>query len=69
MFTVEPARLLRLDRGTLSPGDPGLEWTVDKDRSFSRSRNTPLHRISQYGFLSEQSTFLTKNPMTLMALN
>ena len=51
MFTTEPARLLGLDRGTLSPGaaadvtliDPGLEWTVDKEQSFSRSRNTPFH--------------------------
>ena len=51
MLTMEPARLLGLDRGTLSPGapgdvtliDPGLEWTVDKEKSFSRSRNTPFH--------------------------
>ncbi|MGB8166776.1 MAG: dihydroorotase [Chthoniobacteraceae bacterium] len=51
MLTVEPARLLNLDRGTLSVGapgdvtliDPDLEWTVDKEASFSRSRNTPFH--------------------------
>jgi len=51
MLTVEPARFLGLDRGTLSPGapgdvtliDPDLEWTVDKEQSFSRSRNTPFH--------------------------
>ena len=51
MLTVEPARLLGLDRGTLSVGapadvtliDPNLEWTVDKEQSFSRSRNTPFH--------------------------
>ncbi len=51
MFTVEPARLLGLDRGTLSVGAPAdvtliapdLEWTVDKEQSFSRSRNTPFH--------------------------
>ncbi|MES2569950.1 MAG: dihydroorotase [Verrucomicrobiota bacterium] len=51
MFTIEPARLLGLDRGTLSVGapadvtliDPGLEWTVDKNASASRSRNTPFH--------------------------
>lgn len=51
MFTLEPARLLGLDRGTLSVGapadvtllDPDLEWTVDKNQSFSRSRNTPFH--------------------------
>jgi dihydroorotase len=51
MLTVEPARLLGLDRGTLSVGapadvtiiDPDLEWTVDKRTSFSRSCNTPFH--------------------------
>jgi dihydroorotase len=51
LYTSNPAKLLNLDRGTLSPGavadvtiiDPGLEWTVDKEASFSRSRNTPFH--------------------------
>lgn len=51
MLTIEPARLLGLDRGTLSTGapadvtliDPDLEWTVEKDASFSASRNTPFH--------------------------
>lgn len=51
MFTAEPARLLKLDRGTLSAGavadvtliNPDLEWTVDKTQSASRSRNTPFH--------------------------
>jgi dihydroorotase len=51
LLTVEPARLLGLDRGTLSVGavaditliDPELEWTVDREASFSRSRNTPFH--------------------------
>jgi len=50
MLTIEPARLLRLDRGTLSPGaagdvtviDPGLEWTVEAERFESRSANTPF---------------------------
>jgi dihydroorotase len=51
LYTVSPARLLGLDRGTLNIGaaaditliDPELEWTVDKEASFSRSRNTPFH--------------------------
>lgn len=51
LYTENPAKLLGLDRGTLSVGapadvtiiDPGLEWTVDKEQSFSRSRNTPFH--------------------------
>jgi dihydroorotase len=50
MLTVEPARLLRLDRGTLSEGatadvtiiDPGLEWIVDASAFQSRSANTPF---------------------------
>ncbi len=50
LLTIEPARLLKLDRGTLSPGaiadvtliDPQLEWTVDKTKFASRSRNTPF---------------------------
>ena len=50
LLTVNPARLLKLDRGTLSVGkpadltliDPGLEWTVDRNASQSRSRNTPF---------------------------
>ena len=57
MFTVNPARLLRLDRGTLSPGvpadvtliDPELEWTVDKAAFYSRSRNTPFHGMTLRG--------------------
>ena len=51
LLTVNPARLLKLDRGTLSEGavaditliDPDREWTVDREASFSRSRNTPFH--------------------------
>jgi dihydroorotase len=51
LLTVEPARLLRLDRGTLSVGavgdvtiiDPDLEWTVDAKAFQSRSANTPFH--------------------------
>ncbi len=51
LYTINPARLLGLDRGTLSVGamadvtliDPGLEWTVDKNESASKSRNNPFH--------------------------
>ncbi len=51
MYTVEPANLLHLDRGTLAVGapadvtliDPDLEWIVDKDCFESRARNTPFH--------------------------
>jgi dihydroorotase len=51
MLTVNPARLLSLDRGTLAPGaagdvtllDPEREWTVDKEQFASKGRNTPFH--------------------------
>jgi len=50
MYTVNPATLVRLPKGTLNPGadgditiiDPDLEWTFRNDDSFSRSRNTPF---------------------------
>ncbi|MDZ4815032.1 MAG: dihydroorotase [Verrucomicrobiota bacterium] len=51
MFTVEPAKLLRLSKGTLGLGsdadvtiiDPNLEWTVNKEKFASKSKNTPYH--------------------------
>jgi len=57
MLTAHPARLLKLDRGTLSPGapadvvilDPSEEWTYDKEQSFSLARNTPFHGTSFRG--------------------
>jgi dihydroorotase len=50
MFTVEPAKLLNLEAGTLTPGmpadvtliDPHMDWTVDASRFESASRNTPF---------------------------
>src|SRR5213593_4483658 len=50
MYTVEPARLLRINAGTLSIGapadvtliDPELEWKVSVDRFESASRNCPF---------------------------
>src|SRR5881227_1699263 len=51
MYTVEPAKLLKLDAGTLSVGtsadvtllDPDLEWTVRADEFQSASRNSPFN--------------------------
>jgi len=51
MYTVEPAKLLKLEAGTLSPGavaditliDLEMEWTVHAEEFRSRSRNTPFH--------------------------
>jgi len=50
-FTTAPARLLRLRKGTLSPGadadvtvfDPDREWVYDVRQSASKSRNSPFH--------------------------
>ena len=50
LFTTGPARVLRLERGTLAVGAPGdvtifstdVEWTYDVNQSFSKSRNSPF---------------------------
>ncbi|MFN2540620.1 MAG: dihydroorotase [Chthoniobacterales bacterium] len=50
MFTVEPAKLLKLKAGTLSAGasadvtliDPDLEWKIEIDNFQSASRNSPF---------------------------
>lgn len=52
-LSTKPAEILRLDAGTLKPGetpvaqvtviDPEIEWTFDVNRTFSKSRNTPFH--------------------------
>jgi len=50
-FTVNPARLLRLKKGTLAVGadadvtviDLKREWTYDVAASASKSRNSPFH--------------------------
>ncbi|MBV9618724.1 MAG: dihydroorotase [Verrucomicrobia bacterium] len=50
MYTAEPAKLLKLEAGTLSVGapaditliDPNLEWTVRVDQFQSLSRNSPF---------------------------
>jgi dihydroorotase len=50
MYTVEPAKLLKLEAGTLSVGAPAdvtlinqnLEWTVKVDSFQSASRNSPF---------------------------
>lgn len=50
LWTIEPARILRIERGTLAPGsvadvsifDPDGEWTVTPERLRTKSANTPL---------------------------
>ena len=49
-YTVHPARLLNLPKGTLSLGadadvtvfDPDLEWVFERESSASKSRNSPF---------------------------
>jgi dihydroorotase len=49
-LTINPARVLGIDRGTLKPGavadvtiiDPAAEWTVDPAQFRSKSRNSPF---------------------------
>lgn len=51
MLTINPARFLKINRGTLSPGavaditliNPEVKWVYDKETSFSLSRNTAFH--------------------------
>jgi dihydroorotase len=50
-FTVGPARLLHLNKGTLGVGadadvtvfDPDREWTLTKDATSSKSTNSPFY--------------------------
>lgn len=50
-FTVAPSRLLRLSKGTLSPGadadvtlfDPERRWTFDKTSTASKALNSPFY--------------------------
>jgi len=50
-FTSIPARIVRLNKGTLTPGadgdvtiiDPDRPWTYDVGQSASKSRNSPFH--------------------------
>lgn len=49
-MTINPARVLGIDRGTLKPGapadvtiiDPSAEWTIDPEEFRSKSRNCPF---------------------------
>jgi dihydroorotase len=49
-LTINPAKVLGLDRGTLRPGavadvtviDPDVRWTIDPSRFRSKSRNCPF---------------------------
>ncbi len=57
LFTINPARILGIDRGTLAPGAPAdvtvfstdRKWTYDVNQSFSKSRNSPFDGTSFRG--------------------
>lgn len=52
-LSTNPAKILRLEAGTLQPGetpvaqvtiiDPDVEWTFDVHKTFSKGKNTPYH--------------------------
>jgi dihydroorotase len=51
LFSTAPARILKLNAGTLKPGAPAdltildteRVWTFDVNQSLSKSRNSPFH--------------------------
>ncbi len=57
MMSLNPARLLRIDAGTLTAGapaditviDPNFDWTVEPERFRSKSRNTPFAGVRLLG--------------------
>jgi dihydroorotase len=56
-LTINPARALGIDRGTLRPGavadvtilDPAVEWTIDPTHFRSKSRNCPFANWKVHG--------------------
>lgn len=58
-LSTAPARILRLDSGTLKSGetpiaqvtviDPNLEWTFDVSRTFSKGKNSPFDKMPLRG--------------------
>jgi dihydroorotase len=60
-ITVNPAQVLKLEKGTLSIGadadiaifDPEAEWTVDRTALETKGQNTPFHGYTLKGVVTE----------------
>jgi len=58
-LSTKPAQILRLDAGSLRPGDtpvaqvtvidPEVVWEFDRHKSFSKSKNAPFHKMEFKG--------------------
>lgn len=58
-LSTAPARILRLEAGTLKPGetpvaqvsviDPNLDWTFEVGKTFSKGKNSPFHGMQLKG--------------------
>ena len=58
-LSTMPAEILNLDGGTLKPEglpvaqvtviDPDIEWVFDRNKTFSKSKNTPFHKMKLKG--------------------
>lgn len=58
-LSTKPAQILRLDAGTLKPGetpvaqvcviDPECNWVFDRHKTFSKSKSTPFHGMELKG--------------------
>lgn len=58
-LSTNPARILRLEAGTLNPGetpvaqitviDPDVEWVFDVNKTFSKGKNSPFHGMTLRG--------------------
>lgn len=58
-LSTKPAQILRLEAGTLKPGetpvaqvtviDPECQWNFDRHKTFSKSKNSPFHGMTLKG--------------------
>jgi dihydroorotase len=60
-ITINPAKVIGLDKGTLSPGadadiavfDPKESYTVDRTKFVSKGQNSPFHGVTLNGMVTE----------------